>query len=75
MEQAKEEIAEAATVLLCTTASVGPLMGSDDPNIWGYMQSARGLVIDEAGTCPDRSVVPILPAGGFERLVLVGDEK
>lgn len=78
-DQVKEEIARDASVMLCTAATVGPQVNSADENVAKYMKAANALVVDEAGTCPDRSIVPLLPyrdsGSCFGRAVLVGDEK
>ena len=77
--QIQAEIARDASVMLCTAATVGPSLFSGDENVAGYMQLAEAVVVDEAGTCPDRSIVPLLPlrenGASFTRVVLVGDEK
>jgi hypothetical protein len=74
--QIPAELARDASVMLCTAATVGPSIFSGDENVAGYMKLAEAVVVDEAGTCPDRSIVPLLPNGaGFTRVVLVGDDK
>ena len=77
--QVQAELARDASVMLCTAATVGPSMFSGDENVAGYMKLAEAVVVDEAGTCPDRSIVPLLPlrenGTSFTRVILVGDEK
>jgi hypothetical protein len=74
--QIPAELARDASVMLCTAATVGPSIFSGDENVAGYMKLAEAVVVDEAGTCPDRSIVPLLPNGAcFTRVVLVGDDK
>lgn len=54
-------------------------MFSGDKNVAGYMKLVEAVVVDEAGTCPDRSIVPLLPlcenGTSFTWIILVGDKK
>lgn len=83
--EAKERVCERSRVLVCTCAATGGLVryvvpeDGDIPPINALASRCSTLVVDEAGTCPDTCIVPILPyqavGGTFERLVMVGDSK
>ena len=79
---AKGRVCDNAFVLVCTCAAVGGLVRADPKHADGVDRLASRcttLVVDEAGTCADSCIVPVLArnanGGTFERLVIVGDSK
>jgi hypothetical protein len=83
LDAARWRVAGRALTLVCTCATVGGLVrrsGRDNPGpVDMLVGKCTTLVVDEAGTCADNSLVPVLPylATGhtFDRMILVGDAK
>ena len=81
-QNAKQRVCERALVLVCTCAAVGGLVRASPEHadcVDHLASRCTTLVVDEAGTCADSCIVPVLvrneSGGTFERLVLVGDAK
>jgi hypothetical protein len=81
-QEARERVCERALVLVCTCAAVGGLVRASPEHadcVDRLASRCTTLVVDEAGTCADSCIVPVLArnesGGTFERLVIVGDAK
>jgi hypothetical protein len=81
-QDAMERVCAPALVLICTCAAVGGLVRADSKCadcVDRLAARCTTLVVDEAGTCADSCIVPVLArnecGGTFKRLVLVGDSK
>jgi predicted ATPase len=74
LQRMRELVGQRAGIVVCTCASIGGLLSyTDTPSL---AQSAASecstLVVDEAGTCSDGSIVPALVGYTLKRILLVG---